>query len=83
MKSGISCNLMLVKGVTLSSKYDGNYLQASDTPGPGQYNLNASLNIRPKTPGVRIGTANRYGKDDNSTPGPGQYNGEYRFRKGP
>lgn len=72
------------KGVTLSSKYDGNHLLMTETPGPGQYNLSAETTLRPKTPGVRIGTANRYGKYDSSTPGPGQYNnGDYRSRKGP
>lgn len=72
------------KGVTLSSKYDGNNLMGKDTPGPGQYNLmSASGNTRPNTPGVKIGTATRDGKKDNSTPGPGQYNGTYRDRNGP
>lgn len=53
----------------------------SDTPGPGQYNLAGSSNsARANTPGVKIGTASRNEKYDNSTPGPGQYNGNYRDR---
>ena len=36
-----------------------------------------------KGPGVKIGTASRHGKHDNSTPGPGQYQGNYRERQGP
>lgn len=70
------------RGVTLSSKYDnGGALHASETPGPGQYNLSNGGN-RGKSPGVRIGTANRYNKSDTTTPGPGQY-GNVRINNGP
>jgi hypothetical protein len=68
------------RGVTLTNKHEGGHNTIDYTPGPGQYNLATSVGNRPKTPGVRIGTAGRSNKFDTKTPGPGQYFGNYRER---
>jgi hypothetical protein len=68
--------------VTLTTKHEGGHHAIDYTPGPGQYNLATSAGNRPKTPGVRIGTASRSNKFDTNTPGPGQYFGNYRESHG-